>query len=237
MKIVVCYICVTNGSVTDDFASRFVSTYHEYPPGAEHDTIVISNGGPLSTSLSVLFSGMNARMYPRANDGGWDISAYIESSKGPCANYDMMLCCGESIYFHREGWLRRMSDAWNKIGPGMYGSLSSNLVRSHLNTTGFCCPPKILAQYPEPVTDRASRYSFEHGANAFWRRVANRGMPVRLVTWDGEYEPRSWRCPPNIMWRGNQTNCLMWCQHTDRYVKMDLKTRQLWAKHADKPFK
>ncbi len=237
MKICVCYVCVSNGAVTEDYASRFVTTYHEYPPGIDHDTLIICNGGPVATNIAVLFSNMSARMFPRENDGGWDISGYISAAKGPCSDYDMMLCCGESIYFHRPGWLRRLVDAWKNIGSGMYGSLSSNLVRSHLNTTGFCCPPILLAQYPEPVTDRSSRYAFEHGPNAFWRKVSKRGMPVRLVTWDGEYEPRSWRSPPNILWRGNQTNCLMWCQHTDRYRNADVKTKMKWASGADRPFK
>lgn len=237
MKIVLAYIVVTRGPVAEDYASRFVTTYHEFPPGEEHDTLIIANGGPLSTSLTVLFSDMNARMFPRENDPGWDISAYLDAARGPCADYDMMLCCGESIYFHRKGWLTRFREVWEKFGPGMYGSLSSNLVRSHLNTTGFCCHPLILDLWKERVVDRASRYAFEHGQNAFWRRVQKRGMPVKLVTWDGVYDPRSWRCPPNIMWRGNQTNCLMWCQHTDRYVAMDSKTKEHWARNADRPFK
>jgi hypothetical protein len=237
VKIVVAYICVANGPVTEDYAARFVTTYRESPPGVEHDTLVICNGGPVSTSVSVLFSGMNAMMFPRGNDLGWDISAYIEAANGPCAQYDMMVCCGESIYFYRPGWLKRFCEAWTRFGPGMYGSLSSNLVRAHLNTTGFCCHPSLLARYKDPVTSRAARYAFEHGQNAFWRRVQKWGMPVRLVTWDGEYEPRSWRCPPNILWRGNQTNCLMWCQHTDRYVKMDAQTKEKWARGADRPFK
>lgn len=237
MKIIVCYICVTHGPVTEDFAARFVTTYHEYPPGIEHDTLIIANGGPLPTHLTVLFSGMNAISFPRKNDGGWDISAYIEASKGPCCGYDMMLCCGESIYFHRTGWLKRLSSAWMQNGPGMYGSLSSNLVRSHLNTTGFCCHPSFLSGYPMLVHDKSSRYAFEHGEQSFWRRLYRKGIPVRLVTWDGEYSPQSWRSPPNILWRGNQTNCLMWCQHTDRYRDSDDKTKIRWSRGADRPFK
>lgn len=237
MKIVVCYIAVANGPITEDYAARFVATYNAYPPGEEHDTLVVCNGGVLKTNIALLFSGMNARMFPRENDGGWDISAYIDSARGPCAQYDMMLCCGESIYFHRPGWLRRFVEAWRAIGPGMYGSLSSNLVRTHLNTTGFCCHPLLLADYKKPVRCRQDRYEFEHGKDAFWRQIEKRGMPVRLVTWDGEYEPRSWRCPPNILWRGDQSNLLMWCQHTDRYVNMDNNTKAKWARGADRPFK
>lgn len=223
--------------MAEDYAARFAATYHEFPPGVEHDTLVIANGGPLSLNQTILFSHINGSMYPRQNDPGWDVSAYIDAARGPCSSYDMMVCCGESIYFHRPGWLLRLVEAWKKIGPGMYGSLSSNLVRPHLNTTGFCCPPSILAQYCDPITDRNARYAFEHGTDSFWRRVERRGMPVRLVTWDGEYEPRGWRCPNNILWRGNQTNCLMWCQHTDRYVSASKVTRERWARGADQPFK
>lgn len=237
MKIVLCYIAVTHGPIMEDYCARFVTTYKEYPPGVEHDTIVIGNGGPLSTTAAVLFSGMNARIWPRKNDPGWDISAYVDAARGPCADYDMMLCCGESIYFHREGWLKRFVEVWKRYGIGMYGALSSNLVRTHLNTTGFCCAPILLRQYPKAVNDRKGRYEFEHGKQSFWRRIAWRGMPVRLVTWDGAWSPRTWRAPRNILWRGDQSNCLMWCQHTDRYVKMDAATKAHWSKNADQPFK
>lgn len=236
MRIVLCYIAVTHGAQTENYASRFVATYHLHPPGIEHDTLIIGNGGPVSTALSLIFAGMGARVFPRCNDGGWDISAYLEAARGPCHDYELMLCCGESIYFHRAGWLKRMAEAWERHGPGMYGSLSSNLVRTHLNTTGFCCTPTALAEYREPVIDRKSRYAFEHGPQAFWRRVSRRGLPVKLVTWEGEYDPPQWRQPPDILWRGNQTNCLMWCQHTDRYRLAIPETQRRWARGADRPY-
>lgn len=236
MKIAVCYIAVTNGPLTEDYSARFVTTFHEYPPGIDCDVLVICNGGPLPTTTTILFSDMNARMFPRSNEG-WDIGGYIEAASKAVTNYDMMLCCGESVYFHRPGWLKRLVQAWEKYGPGMYGSLSSNLVRGHLNTTGFCCPPKELLRYPKAVSTREDRYEFEHGKESLWRRMAFRGLPVRLVTWDGDWEPRGWRCPNNILWRGNQTNCLIWCQHTDRYEKANVTTKMKWARGADQPFK
>lgn len=236
MRICVCYICVTNGPVTEDYAARFVTTYNEYPPGVDHDTLIICNGGPVDTKTAVLFSGMNAMMFPRSNDG-WDIGGYIQSAHGHCADYEMMLCCGESIYFHRAGWLKRLEQAWKKHGPGMYGSLSSNLVRPHLNTTGFCCPPQLLRSYNARVSSRSDRYEFEHGNHSLWKRAALSGLPVKLVTWDGEWDPRAWRVPNNILWRGNQSNCLMWCQHTDRYFSASNETRVKWSRGADLPFK
>jgi hypothetical protein len=237
VKLCLCYIAVTNGPIVDDYAARFVSTYQEYPPGAEHDLLIICNGGPLHTSTALIFQGMSARMYPRQNDGGWDITGYIDAAKAPCAGYDAMLCLGESNYFHRAGWLKRIVEAWQSHGPGFYGPFSSNAVRAHLNTTAFMCPPLLLKQYPVRVHDLWSRYAFEHGERALWRRTAQQGMPVRLVTWDGEWEPRLWRLPKDILWRGDQSNCLMWCNHSDGYANADAATKASWAKQSDALFK
>ena len=233
MRICVCYICVTGGPITEDYAARFVTTYKEYPPGVEHDTLIICNGGPVSTNIAVLFSGMNAMMFPRSNDA-WDIGGYHEAANGPCANYDAILCLGESVYFHRSGWLKRFADAWNKHGPGLYGPFASNLVRPHLNTTAFFTSPMLLKQDRLNFTDR---YQWEHGEHPFWKQVQQHGMPVCLVTWDGEWTPREWRTPRNILWRGDQSNCLMWCNHTERFEQGTKVLRSTWSRNADRPFK
>lgn len=236
MKIALCYICVTNGRITADYAARFVTSYREYGPGAEHDTFIICNGGPLRLEESVIFSGMNVHMYPRINDPGWDVTAYIDAAKGPCRDYDAMFCCGESVYFHTAGWLKRLQEAWQRYGPGFYGPFSSNAVRAHLNTTAFFCAPLLLRQYPVRINGRKERMEFEHGERSIWRRVSRRGMPVKLVTWDGEWSPEMWRMPKNILWRGDQSNCLVWCNHVDGFANAEASTKERWAKISDRPF-
>jgi hypothetical protein len=237
VKICVAYTVVSNGPISDQYASRFVATWHESPPGVETDLLIICNGGPVRTELAMIFAPLNAKMFPRENDAGQDISGYQDASRGPCAEYDAVLWCGESVHFHKEGWLKRLVEAYGKHGPGMYGPFSSNAVRAHLNTTAFFCPPLLVRQYPIRPTDRASRMAFEHGENALWRRVYSRGMPVRLVTWDGEWEPRLWRMPKNILWRGDQSNCLMFCNHSSGYENADARTKQEWQRRTDAPFK
>lgn len=236
VKIVIAYIAVHGGPITDDYIARFVTTWREYPPGYDHDTLVIANGGPLAPSSHIMFSQMGARLFIRSNDG-WDIQGYLEAARSPCANYDAMLCIGESVYFHREGWLRRLAEAWTKHGPGMYGPFSSNAVMGHLNTTAFFTSPELLRQYPFKVVTRWDRYGFEHRENSFWRRVASQGHPAMLVTWDGEWEPFRWRMPRNILWRGDQTNCLMWCNHSDGFSNANRNTKAEWARRADQPFR
>lgn len=237
MKIAVCYVVVTQGPISADYASRFVATYNAFPPQYEHDTYICCNGGPLSRELGLILASLNPQYFLRSNDAGWDISGYIDLARGPCFNHDAMLCLGESCHFHREGWLRRFAEAWQKYGVGMYGPFASNTIRGHLNTTAFFCAPKLLREYPVKIQTRKDRYEFEHGQRALWRRISARGMPVRMVTWDGEWEPRAWRLPPNILWRGDQSNCLLWCNHSERFAESDTRTKLNWLRTCDQPFK
>lgn len=236
MKIAVVYTAVCNGPLTPNYVSRFVASYFAFSAEIDHDLIVCCNGGPLPTEIALMLAPTGARMFARHNDG-WDIGGYLDASRGPCANYDMMLCLGESIYFWRPGWLRRFVETRKKYGEGMYGCFSSNAIRPHLNTTGFFCSPVLLRLWPRRISTKADRYNFEHGEQSFWRWVAARSLPVRLVTWDGDYEPRQWRMPRNILWRGDQSNCLLWTNHCDNWEKLDPLYKQKWSKFADSPFK
>lgn len=237
MRILLAYIYVTAGPISNDLAAAFVGTYTAYPPGIAHDTLVICNNGPISEEGGLIFASMpNARFFPRSNEG-WDIGAYFAAAKGPASDYDMVLWCGESVYFHRAGWLARFADAWNINGPGMYGPWASHLVRAHLNTTMFACAPSMFSFYPHTVRTRQERYQFEHGDQAFWRRLQARKIPTMLVTWDGCWRPGQWRYPKNILWRGDQSNCLAFCNHTDRWDSASKTTKSRWQAAADSPFK
>ena len=234
MKILVAYICVSQGGITEEYAARFVGSYLACPPGVEHETVIVCNGGPLPMETSLLFAAMPCAFLPRLNDDGWDISGYQDvATKVHC---DMLVCLGESVYFHRSGWLQKMVDAWNQFGPGMYGFFSSFLVRPHMNTTAFVTSPLYVQQYPR-ARNRQERYEFEHGEHSLWRTVHSSGMATKLVTWDGIWDPFQWRYPANILWRGTQENCLIYCNHTDRYRAAPYATKRNWEKGADQPFK
>lgn len=234
MKILLAYIAVSQGRITVDYAARFVGSYIACPPGIEHETVIVCNGGPLSRDVALLFDLIPCSFLPRVNDPGWDISGYQDVAKQ--FSCEMLVCFGESVYFHRAGWLKKLADAWTKHGPGMYGLFSSFLVRAHLNTTAFVCFPDHLRRYPR-ATSHADRYRFEHGEHAFWKFVKSTKSPVKLVTWDGVYDPFQWRLPQNILWRGTQSNCLAYCSHTDHYFGADAQTRLRWEQWINQPFK
>ena len=237
MRIVLCYITVAGGARTDIFAARFASSYFAFPPGVEHETLIVSNGGPPAKQIEVILSGLPKPVWFERNNSGWDIGAYIAASVGPARDADMIVCLGESVYFHRSGWLKRLVEAWETYGEGMYGVYASNAVRSHLNTTAFATSPAILADYPLTVTTSKARYEFEHGQMALWRLLAMFRKPTMLVTWDGFWPPNAWRRPDNILWRGDQSNCLMWCNHVENYREAPLKVKGSWQRWCDQPFR
>lgn len=175
-------------------------------------------------------------MFPRTNDGGQDLTGYLDAAAGPCAAYDAVLFLGESVFFRREGWLRRLQEAWERHGPGFYGPFSSNNVRAHLQTSAFFCSPMMLRSYPFRPLSRAERMNFEHGERSLWRRLAQRGVPVRLVTWDGEWPPMLWRMPLNIIGRGTQENLLMMNNHALAWAEASPLTRHQWSVQYDRPF-
>lgn len=232
MKIAVVYITVSGGRFTSAFAGRFIAGYSEYPAEHPHDLFVVSNGGPPTTEVSAMLTGVPCTLYVRSNDG-WDIGGYIDIAKSLGKDHDALVCFGESVYFHRPGWLNRIAECWQHYGEGMYGLFSSNVLRPHLNTTAFVTAPKFLSSYPRQIHDRKERYMFEHGENSFWKWMHMLGRTVRLITWDGCWTPQEWRMPKNILWKGDQTNCLVWCNHSDNYRRMPVLTRIQWSHLAD----
>lgn len=233
-RVLLAYIAVSGGPLTNDYCSRFVGSYLACPPEYEHETIVVCQGGPLDIETALLFEPIGAKFMIRENDASWDIGAYqAVASKCP---HEMLMCAGESVYFHKPGWLKRMVEAWSKFGPGMYGFFSSHLARGHMNTTAFCIAPHFLRGYPK-VHDHQGRYSLEHGENALWRKLRSFNKPTVFVTWDGFWQPYQWRVAPNILWRGDQSNLLVYCNHVDRYNAADDRTKQEWEKGADQMFK
>jgi hypothetical protein len=144
----------------------------------------------------------------------------------------MLVCLGESVYFWKPDWLKPVVDAWNKYGPGFYGFIASFMVRPHLNTTCFAVDPKFLLGYQRCSTPPL-RYGFEHGKDSLWLRMSKFGKPTKLVTEDGVYDQPQWRYPNNILWRGDQSNCLIRCNHMDRYDAQTPEVKAKWAAGAD----
>lgn len=230
MKVTVAYVAVTQGPRTGEFCARFVGSWQRYPPQYPCELIVCANGGPLPYDVGRLFDPLGAKMYPRPNVGA-DIGAYADVANN--FDCDLLVCLGESVYFHREGWLARFAHAYSVYGHGMFGAFANNNVRPHLVTTAFAVYPKLIVGISSNIT-KEGRMNFEHGPHPFWKQVEKLGLAVRLVTFSGDYGPREWRTPRNGMWKGDQSDCLVFANHTDRYVEAREETKRMWERNSDR---
>ena len=243
LRVLVVYIAVSRGQNLSTYAPRFIKTFLENPPGFPCDIVLACNGGQLPYPMQIAFEEFAKRfqwgtfsILNRPNDQGFDISAFQEVAETVGKNYDFMVCLGESCYFFKPGWLEQWASARIQLGSGMYGVFSTNVIRTHLHTTAFGCDPKFLRSYP-PVTNHGERYEFEHGSGCLWHRLTAMGGRPWLVTWDGVWEPQEWRVPQNIIWRDDQSNCLLFCNHTDRHRDANPLDKFTWSRNADNPFK
>lgn len=198
------YIHVAD-AMHEEMARQFVRSYHLNPPGMGHRTMIVCQNCEPSEEIMALFKTLPELYVYHHDDTGFDIGAYLAVAK--FIETDLMICFGGSTFVRQAGWMRRMAEAFEKHGPGLFGPTATYQISPHLNTTGFWCPPSLLANFKRRVVTRKDRYEFEHGRTAFWKLV-HRRLPVKLVTWSGEYDWPDWRKPENIYHRGDQSNCL-----------------------------
>jgi hypothetical protein len=236
IKFTLLYIAVTGGSNIDAYAPRFARTYLEHPPGYPHKLVVVINGGALTERRAAYFKGTHCQFWEHENHGGWDVGAYVDYAQTVADKDEILVCLGESIYFHRAGWLQRIAESYSEYGSGMYGFFSSHMVRAHLNTTGFSTDARLLAQYHR-ILNHGARYEFEHGHKAYWKRIAAGGHTAALVTFDNIWFQGEWRDGQNIMHRGDQSNLLAFCNHTEKWANADPNTKKMWSTQSDSVFR
>jgi hypothetical protein len=231
VTVAVCYIVSHYSKRSREYATRFARTLVEFDPVYDFQLNILFDGTLLEPWLPSLFPDANFHMVPHTQ--GWDIASYQNFATRTQA--DFMICLGESCCFNKAGWLSRIIEAREESGPGMYGFFSSNITRRHLNTTAFAVDARFLRLYPL-VNSRKGRYDFEHGQFSLWQTVEQSGGAARLVTWDGIYQPSDWRKPDNILWKGDQSNGLMRCRHTDEFDQADAITKFTWQDNADRGY-
>lgn len=212
LNVAIVYIFLKQGSYPD-YARRFVDTYKRFDPGYDHSLIVVCNDCEPDELVMEIFKDVRC-FFEIGDNIGKDIGAYI--SIAHCIKSDVMVCLGSYVHFKKSGWLKRLMEAWEKYGEGMYGFFGNYQVSPHLQTGAFCTSARLLREYPIAIHD-GLRYEFEYGTYSFWHYVHHLGLPVLLVTWDGEWTYDQWRIPRNGFRNGDQSNCLLFHNHTDGY--------------------
>lgn len=213
MKLAIVYIMpLCAGERYFDYALRFLASYHANPPGLDHETVIVLNGGQCNSEITCLFSTLPNVRFIEHDNSGYDIGGFQCAARSvPCG---LMLFLGVSTYFKGSGWLARVLDSYAKHGPALYGVMGNRgdknaNVYPHIRTTGFWLPPQLMNAYPLRVTSNAQRYQFEHGENCLAEWIRKAGMKRLVVTWDAEYEWIQWDLIPNGFHQGNQSAMLM----------------------------
>lgn len=200
-------------------ARRFVSTYRTFDPGIEHSLTIVFGGQPEDLEI---YSGLPCR-FEVYRGNGWDLGAYQFAAW--LSNADFIFCMHARVHFKRPGWLKRLIEARQKHGDGLYGP-SGSYQGCPLGTHPAPNPhmrgmwglnPAVYRDFPHVITSRDDSFRCESGEWNISRWFEDRGMPVMMVTWDGEYSKEHWRTPPNIFRRGDQSNLIVFDRHSDIY--------------------
>jgi tetratricopeptide (TPR) repeat protein len=244
MKVTLAYLVPLNHWDTyGPSAAKFSDTYREFAPGAEHELVVVCCNGPATDELRGLFSGIACAFDFYAGDG-WDCGA--AQSFASRTDADFLVCANAGVYFFRPGWLRRIVKARLADGDGLYGASASfesvpyapGACNPHIRTSFYACNPRIFREFPFQIDSREKCIRFEAGDWNFMRWMESRGLPCRMVTWDGCYAPQEFRTPPNVFRKGDQSNMLVHDRHTDLYNRADANDRlalEIYANGGETP--
>lgn len=169
-------------------AERFVTTYRENPPLMDHMMIVVSNGGPPNGQAVSQFSFIEGTKFLSRENVGMDIGSYQFAAQRVIC--DLMVFFGGGTYFRGPGWLRRMVEVYEKLGPGLFGCTGNQGDRRvnvwpHVRTTAFWCSPKLINEHPFRVTDNSQRYNWEHGEQCITSYALSKSKPVYIVGFNG----------------------------------------------------
>lgn len=238
MKVALIYpYVVPKADVYRPDFQRFIDTYNRFPAGIEHDLfLMLCNGCRFAGEDLAYVDGDSTPCYfgPEYHGEGCDIGAHQHMANSLEPDYDFMVCCSSQVHFHRAGWLTRMVDAREKFGPGLYGGMGSyEQKRPHIRTCFYGTDPKLFRGYPEVVNSRVKSLQFESQPNNFMGWLQGQGMTGYMVAWDGVYGPESFRKPPNVFRRGDQSNCLVWDRHTAIYASDTPEQRAITEALAD----
>lgn len=206
---------------------RFLKTYTEFKPEAEHKLIVVNcnPGKPDSMFDGVCDSYMNYMGH------GWDCGTYQFAALA--LNCDLVVGCNAFSYFWRKGWLEPIIKAAEHYGPGVYGPTASYENHPHIRTPCIAFHPGMASEYPHFTNSRETCVQFESGPNNFTLWANRAGYPTMMVTEHEVLPMEDWRKPPNIFRRGDQSNCLVWDRHTKIYAEADSVEKARLEKSAN----
>ncbi len=208
------------------FVERFCRSFKEYPQGDAVVQPVLCNGDPYEAIEILDIIPTSSRCRPMFySGGGCDIGCAQLVADSILGN-PFLVCMTSRCYFHRNGAIRKLSEARESHGPGLYGcSASREGGRLHLCTRAYALDAEDLRAYPHRIIkrggDRGGGTFFETGANNpdgnLLEWMERRDRPGRLVFWDRVCEKQDWFTVPSRFRNGDQSAMLVHDLHTDNW--------------------
>lgn len=212
MKIACVYIVPPDSETSAAYAARFLDSYHAFPPGEDHETVIVLNSTKRSCQIECLFSSMPHLYFLEHDNSGFDIGGFqLASRTVPC---ELMIFFGVSAYFRHPNWLVKITDAFQRCGPAQYGAMGNAGdprfgVQPHIRTTAFWLPPILFNRYPIRVNCSQQRHPFEHGPQCLTTWLKGQGIESWVVSAIGEHPLAHCDKFPGGFHRGTQHNLLM----------------------------
>jgi hypothetical protein len=205
-------------SLFKPFIQRFCDTWRKFPPGCDCDLIAVVNNSDATNELHEIFDGLPVH-FIRYDGKGADVASWQLASKLNPGRF--MVASTSRAYFHREYWLRRMVEARERFGPGLYSTgISSEGGLCHLCIRFIGIDTDIFNLYPHQIDSRDKGCFFEIGQGnpdgCFSDWAQNHGQAV-VVYWSGEFDGKVYPRIPNCFRNGDQSECLVFDRHTDEY--------------------
>ncbi|HEY4002008.1 MAG TPA: tetratricopeptide repeat protein [Candidatus Xenobia bacterium] len=253
------------------YFQRFITSYRNHPAGHDHELIVIFNGFDKDDALDEYEADMSDIPHRsiRLSHSKRDLSAYYEVAQSTDHEWYCFLNSYSKIM--GDLWLGHLVRAGTQPGVGMAGatgswdSLATHRVlltldstdemkqdsvlhypafpNYHLRTTGILVRRDRWLGY-EPfrdLVDKEAAHRCESGKDGFSQTLLKQGLELLVVGRDG----RTW---PHARWHesgtfrtGDQENCLIWDNLTERYKVHSLHSRAqqreatwgVWTKMRD----
>lgn len=227
-SIVVLPVPLDSDRVWSQFRSyieRFCATWKQFPPGTDVELYAICCNADPDESVRRLFLNLPTA-FLRYDGEGADLGAQQWFAQQIGGN-PFLINATSRMYFHREGWARKLVSARELYGPGLYGmSASYEGGTLHLCTRGHCLDAQDFRAYPTVITSRNMGVFFECGGGNLLRWFEEQGGEARMVYWDGIWQKKDWFERPNTFRKGHQRNMLAWDKHTDFWASADAERKQ-----------
>lgn len=215
MNVTVCFVRVNTKAEYNHGHERWLAAYKKHTAGHPHELAIINR---YADNPDNMFDGA---IHFKYSGGGWDCGSWKFAGKH--IDTDLLVCFNSSTYVTGPGWLKRIVEAVERHGDGLYGPMASYEVCPHIRTPCMAFQPHVINDYPMEVESRPDSYRFEsfgfgNGVPNFTQWTRQKGLATMMVTWDGEYDQPQWRTPPNIFRRGDQSNLIVHDRHVEAYA-------------------